>query len=150
MKLKPAAQDILAGLIFIAFAAAMLWLNQDHPIGTARRMGPGYMPMLTFWILGGLGLVIALGGLFGGPAAIGRFAWRDLALILAAMVFFGVALERLGFYAAIAGTIVIAAIAERNFRPLRVAGLVAGLLLLCWAIFLWGLELRIPEFPWSR
>jgi len=27
MKPKPAAQEILAGLIFIAFAAAMLWLN---------------------------------------------------------------------------------------------------------------------------
>jgi len=150
MKLKPAAQDILAGLLFIAFAAAMLWLNEAHPIGTARRMGPGYMPMLTFWILGGLGLAIVLGGLFSGPNAIGRFAWKDLAVILAAMVFFGAALERLGFFAAIAGTIMIAAIAEKKFMPLRVAGLVAGLLLICWAIFIWGLELRIPQFPWSR
>lgn len=150
MKLKPDAQDIFAGVMFMAFAAIMLWLNQDHPIGTARRMGPGYMPMLAFWILGVLGFTIVIGGLVSGSNPIGRFAWKDMAVILAAMIFFGLTLERIGFFAAITGTIVIAAIAEKRFMPLRVAGLVAGLLLICWAIFIWGLDIRVPRFPWSR
>lgn len=150
MKLKPAAQDIFAGLMFIVFAAVMLWLNSDHPIGTARRMGPGYMPMLVFWILGGLGVAIVLGGLFSGASAIGRFAWRDLSLILAAMVVFGLTVERLGFIFSITLCIAIASLAEKQIRPLRVAGLIAFLLALCWFLFIWYLDIRIPVFPWSR
>ena len=60
MKLN--AKDIAAGLFLILLAVVGLWLNQDHSLGTARRMGPGYMPMLVFWIQIGLGvLVLGLG-----------------------------------------------------------------------------------------
>jgi hypothetical protein len=150
MRLRPDAQSILAGLLFIGFAAVMLWLNTDHPIGTARRMGPGYMPMLAFWMLGGLGAAILAGGLLSGPNAIGRFAWRDLGLILAAMVVFGLTVERLGFVVSITLCVAIASLAEKTFRPVRVAGLVAFLLALCWFLFIWYLDIRIPVFPWSR
>ena len=150
MRLKPDAQSIFAGLMFMAFAAVMLWLNTDHPIGTARRMGPGYMPMLAFWILGGLGVVVVLGGLFSGANAIGRFAWRELALILAAMVVFGLTVERLGFVASITLCVAIASLAEKRWKPMRVAGLVAFLLALCWFLFIWYLDIRIPVFPWSH
>ena len=150
MRLKPDAQDIFAGLLFIAFAGVMLWLNTAHPIGTARRMGPGYMPMLAFWILGGLGVAILAGGLFSGPDPIGRFAWRDLGLILAAMVVFGLLVERLGFVVSISLCVVVASLAEKRVRPLRIAGLVAFLLALCWVLFIWYLDIRIPVFPWSR
>lgn len=149
MKLKPDAQDIFAGLMFIGFAGLMLWLNTDHPIGSARRMGPGYMPMLAFWILGGLGVSILLGGLFSGANAIGRFAWRDMGLILAAMVVFGATVERLGFVVSITLCVAIASFAEKVYRPVRVAGLVAFLLALCWFLFIWYLDIRIPVFPWS-
>jgi hypothetical protein len=150
MRLKPDAQSIFAGLMFLAFAAVMLWLNTDHPIGTARRMGPGYMPMLAFWILGVLGVAILAGGLFSGPDPIGRFAWRDLGLILAAMVVFGLLVERLGFVVSIILCVVVASLAEKRVQPLRIAGLVAFLLALCWFLFIWYLDIRIPVFPWSR
>ena len=62
MKLN--TKDLLSAGLFIAFAAIGLWLNQDHNLGSARRMGPGYMPMLTFWILIGLGSIVLASGLF--------------------------------------------------------------------------------------
>ncbi|WP_291298397.1 tripartite tricarboxylate transporter TctB family protein [Elioraea sp.] len=149
MKLKPDAQALLAGFLFIAFAGAMLWMNMEHPIGTARRMGPGYMPMLAFWILGGVGVAVMIGGLFSGANAIGRFVWRDMALILAAMIVFGLTVERLGFVASITLCVIIASFAEKVYRPVRVAGLIAFLLALCWFLFIWYLDIRIPVFPWS-
>lgn len=149
MKLKPDAQDLLAGFLFIAFAGGMLWLNMEHPIGTARRMGPGYMPMLALWLLGGVGVAVVLGGLFSGTNAIGRFAWRDMGVILAAMIVFGLTVERLGFIASITLCVVIASFAEKKYRPIRVVGLVAFLLSLCWFLFIWYLDIRIPVFPWS-
>jgi hypothetical protein len=33
---------------------------------------------------------------------------------------------------------------------MRVAGLVAFLLALCWFLFIWYLDIRIPVFPWSH
>ncbi len=150
MRWRPDAQDIFAGVMFIAFAALMLWLNTDHPIGSARRMGPGYMPMLAFWILGGLGVAILLAGLFTGPQPIGRFAWRDMGLILVALIVYGLTVERLGFVVSIALCVGIASLAEKVWMPLRVLGLIAFLLALCWFLFIWYLDIRIPVFPWSH
>ncbi len=58
-----ARKDVLAGLLFIAVAAFGLWLSRDYPIGTALRMGTGYVPRLLCWILLGLGAVVFLQGL---------------------------------------------------------------------------------------
>jgi hypothetical protein len=65
MKLN--AKDIAAGLFLVLLAAVGLWLNQDHSLGSARRMGPGYMPMLVFWIQMGLGGLVLVLALFNGP-----------------------------------------------------------------------------------
>ncbi|GIX11014.1 tripartite tricarboxylate transporter TctB family protein [Elioraea sp.] len=150
MRFRPHAQDIVAGVMFIAFAALMLYLNfESHPIGTARRMGSGYMPMLAFGLLAALGLAILISGLFTGPEPVGRFAWRDMALILGATTVFGLAVERLGFVVSISLCILIASLAEKTWKPLRVLGLTLFLLALCWAVFIWYLDIRIRLFPWS-
>lgn len=78
MKLKPSAQDLFAGTILLALALIGWWLNQDHPLGTARRMGPGYMPMLSFWILGILGVAVLATAMVSGPREVGSDAWREI------------------------------------------------------------------------
>jgi hypothetical protein len=65
MKLN--AKDLISAGLLMSFAAVALWLNLDHTLGSARRMGPGYMPMLAFWILMGLGGITLVLGLFNGP-----------------------------------------------------------------------------------
>src|SRR5215831_16189751 len=64
-----ARKDVLAGLMFVGVAAFGLWLSRDYPIGTALRMGTGYVPRLLCWILLGLGVVVLVQGLREGPAA---------------------------------------------------------------------------------
>jgi hypothetical protein len=58
-----ARRDVLAGLMFIGVALFGLWLSRDYPIGTALRMGTGYVPRLLCWILLGLGTVVLVQGL---------------------------------------------------------------------------------------
>ena len=58
-----ARKDVLSGLLFIAVAAFGLWLSRDYPIGTALRMGTGYVPRLLCWMLLGLGVVVLAQGL---------------------------------------------------------------------------------------
>ena len=61
-------KDVLAGLLFIAVAVLGLWASRNYPIGTATRMGTGYVPRLLCWILLGLGVA----GVAAGPARQGR------------------------------------------------------------------------------
>ncbi|OZI66712.1 tripartite tricarboxylate transporter permease [Bordetella genomosp. 11] len=48
-------QDCAAGLMFAAFGAGFAWKALSYPLGTAGRMGPGYLP---FW----LGVMLVLLG----------------------------------------------------------------------------------------
>ena len=57
-----ARKDVLAGLLFIGVAVFGLWLSRDYPIGTAFRMGTGYVPRLLCWLLFGLGVVVLVQG----------------------------------------------------------------------------------------
>jgi hypothetical protein len=113
------AKAIAAGLILLAFAIVGFWINaQDHAIGTARRMGPGYMPMLAFGILGFLAAVTIVTGLVSGPDALERWS-RDESL----SVFGGIA-------TALVVTLVLSAMGgpiSRNWYPLGI-GLFAGCL----------------------
>jgi hypothetical protein len=198
MKLNP--KDLLSAGLFIAFAVVGLWLNQDHNLGTARRMGPGYMPMLVFWLLIGLGTFVLLSGLLNGPDPLAKWSsaeigfliagavagvaagmiaasipgftssgwnslgiglfvgclvcavppgWRALFLPSAAFTLFGLVLEPLGFIVAITVTVICSAFADKEHleRPLGVAGLCAFLCALCWAIFIWYLDIRVPLWP---
>lgn len=60
------AKDLASGLLLLIFAALGLWLNTEHTLGTARRMGPGYMPMLVFWLELGLGAIVLAVSFVGG------------------------------------------------------------------------------------
>ncbi|MGA7486354.1 MAG: tripartite tricarboxylate transporter TctB family protein [Xanthobacteraceae bacterium] len=57
-----ARKDVLAGLLFVGVALLGLWLSRGYPIGTALRMGTGYVPRLLCWMLLGLGAVILVQG----------------------------------------------------------------------------------------
>jgi putative tricarboxylic transport membrane protein len=58
-----ARRDVLSGLMFAGVALFGLWLSRDYPIGTALRMGTGYVPRLLCWILLGLGSFVLVQGL---------------------------------------------------------------------------------------
>ncbi len=81
MKLN--ARDVAASVFFILVAVVGLWLNQDHALGSARRMGPGYMPMLTFWVLMGLSSFVLLLSLFSGPDPLQK--WTGLETVTLAL-----------------------------------------------------------------
>jgi hypothetical protein len=57
------SRDFCAGLIFICFGIAALFIGGSYPMGTSSRMGPGYFPVLLGGILTLLGFIIAGQGL---------------------------------------------------------------------------------------
>jgi hypothetical protein len=91
MKLN--TKNLISGGLLVLIAVVGLWLNQDHNLGTARRMGPGYMPMLTFWLLAGLGALVIVGALFNGPDPLDDWTKLEIlavpfALVAGFVVFF--------------------------------------------------------------
>ena len=147
-----ARKNVLAGLMFIGVAALALWLSRNYPIGTALRMGTGYVPRLLCWILMGLGAIVLVQGLREAdsdrPAEGGALArlWPIL-IVTASLVAFGLALERLGLVVAIFLLIGIGSLAARGIKPWEAAATALGLILLSWAIFIEGLGLTIPVWP---
>jgi hypothetical protein len=58
-------KDFLAGLVFLAFGlAAIAIADNDYPMGTAMRMGPGNFPVALGGILGLFGIYLAARGLW--------------------------------------------------------------------------------------
>src|SRR5215470_18586315 len=94
-------KDVLSGLLFVGVALFGLWLSRDYPIGTALRMGTGYVPRLLCWILLGLGIVVLVQGLREPlpplPLSFGSSTtWRPVIFVTLSLVVFGLSLERLG------------------------------------------------------
>lgn len=196
--MKINTKDLLSAALLISLALIGLWLNTDHTMGTARRMGPGYMPWLSFMLQLGLGIIVLavsffngpdplekwtgqeIGYLIGGgvvgtaaglaaahmpgwasagwnPLGIGMFvgclvpsivkSWRPLFLISAAFALFGLLLEPLGLMVAIAASVILSALADETHKPAGVAGLVVFLCVLCWAVFIYELDIRVPVWP---
>ncbi len=145
--MKINAKDLASGAIFIGLAVIGLWLNTAHNLGTPRRMGPGYMPMLTFYILLGIGCIVLAMSFFSGPERLERWALRELTLVFASMVVFGLLLEKGGLFVSIAATVAVASLADRTHRPLGVLGLIAALIAICWWVFIKELDIRVPIWP---
>lgn len=71
-------KDLMSGLFLILIAAVGLYLNLDHTMGTARRMGPGYMPWMVFWLQIALGAGAVLIGLFGDGEKLDRWTSPEI------------------------------------------------------------------------
>ena len=149
-----ARKNVLAGLdVHRRRARSGLWLSRNYPIGTALRMGTGYVPRLLCWILLGLGAVIFLPGLVreriqrGSAAGRGFTAWRPVIFVTLSLVAFALTLERLGLVIAILLLIGIGALAARDLKPVETLAAALVLILLSWAIFIVGLGLTIPVWP---
>jgi putative tricarboxylic transport membrane protein len=147
-----ARKDVLAGLLFIGVAVFGLWLSRDYPIGTALRMGTGYVPRLLCWLLFGLGVVVLVQGLREAQdsralSSADVSALRPLVFVTASLVIFGLSIERLGLVISILLLIGVGAVAARGLRPFETLAAALVLILLSWGIFILGLGLTIPVWP---
>ena len=61
-----ANKDFWAGLLLIAVGTLAVAIAHDYPLGTARRMGPGYFPIVLGALLVLFGIYVLVKGLRGG------------------------------------------------------------------------------------
>ena len=142
-------KNVLAGLMFMAVALLGLWLSRNYPVGTALRMGTGYVPRLLCWVLLALGAAVALQGVFGADERISEDGspWRSLVFVSLSLIAFALTVERLGLVIGSAALIFVGAIASRHLRIVEVVITALVLVTMCVAIFIWGLALPISIWP---
>ena len=142
-------RDLIAGLALAALGAFVAWYASDHyAIGRVSRMGPGFAPVALGCILTGLGAIIALLALRKAipPADQLPFEWRPLLAVLTAVLVFSGLVERLGLVPATVALVMLAALAEKPYKPKRTLLLGLCVSALAWLIFSVGLQMTLPAF----
>ena len=127
--------------------AANLWARMSQ---LSAHPGAGYFPL-------GLSVLLVLLGAFVlfksltiesvGGDPIGGFAWRPLAIIVGAIVLFGLMLERFGLALTVPVLIIIASLAGDEFHWKGVLLNAVVLTFFSWLVFIAGLKLTIPLWP---
>jgi hypothetical protein len=142
--------DVLSGLIFVAFGLAFAIGAVSYDLGTLLQMGPGFFPFVLGLVLAGLGVLIAAKGFVAAEEVeIGSVPWRAAALLVAAILFFGLTVRGLGIVPAVFVTALLATFAARGMRLVLAVGIAAGLTTVCVLIFVVALSLRLQLVgPW--
>lgn len=130
--------------MFALFALLAIVVGRDYPLGSTARMGPGYFPTVTGALLGLVGLASIVRSFIRAGDAIGRFAIKECILILLAVTLFGLLLKPAGLVLGVATTVLISAIASRQFQLKASILLAIGSAAFCAIVFRVGLGLPTP------
>jgi Tripartite tricarboxylate transporter TctB family len=141
------SKNLLAGLMFVAFGLAGLWLGRDLETGTASDMGPGYFPFVVCALLIVLGGALAAASLLRAGEPAEGLAWKPLLLITLAALAFAFLLKPLGLVGTLAATTVLASAAGTMLQPLRLALLATVLIAVNVGVFVVVLKMPIPLWP---
>ena len=139
--------DFLTAALFVGFGALGLWAGRDLTLGSASAMGPGYLPRIVCWLLIIIGAVVGGLGAFRDREDIAKPKLRPLAIILAAIVGFAFVAEFFGFVAASVWLLLVGSIADRDSKLREVILLTAGLTAFGALVFIVGLGVQMPIWP---
>jgi hypothetical protein len=169
LKIK-SERDFWSGLMFIAIGVSFAIGATNYSMGPAcppndpcaaslwarlsqlsAHPGAGYFPLGLSILLTLLGAIVLFKSLTiesEGGDPVGKFAWRPLIVIVAAIVIFGLMLEPLGLILSIPVLIIATSFAGDEFSWKGVLISAVVLTLASWGIFIQGLKLTIPVLPW--
>lgn len=147
MRLPVDQRDLLSGLALLLVGGLFLWLAHDLRIGSARRMGPGYFPMVLSYVLLGLGGILTVSSLRA-AAPLPSAEWRSAIAVLVAIAAFAFGLAYLGLGPAIALTVIVSSMGDPRSTPLAILLLAAFMIVMCWLIFSVGLGMHLPLWRW--
>lgn len=129
--------------MFIGFGLIALYFGQKLALGTPVRMGPGYVPRMLSLILCGLGLLVCIVALVSGSEPVERLKWKPITLVTIGIVCFALLFERAGLIPALVVLVMIASLANDEFKLMEVIGNIIALSVLCTLVFKVGLSMNI-------
>ncbi|MSP89880.1 MAG: tripartite tricarboxylate transporter TctB family protein [Alphaproteobacteria bacterium] len=140
-------RGLLSGLLFLAAGAAGWVLARNYAMGTALRMGPGYVPLGLSLILSGFGALLILRSMLLADEKTGTWNIRAIGFVLAGVLAFAGLIETGGLVAAIVALTVIASMGSQDSRPIEVVIAAIVMALFGALLFVRGLQLPIQIWP---
>ena len=137
-------KDFWSGILFVAFGCAGLWWGRDYAVGTLSRMGPGFFPMAMSLALIGTGAFLVARSLVVAGEPIERIALWPQLLILAAIVAFGLLIERVGLAVAVIAVAVVSGVAAQGLRWFELAALAVAMSAFSVVLFVYLLGQPVP------
>ena len=142
-------KDFWAGVIFVFFGLAAMYIGQDYPMGSAGRMGPAFFPTFLGGLLALIGAASVVRSLLRPGDAITRIHFKNLVLILVAVLLFGFLLRGAGLVPAIVVLVMLSAFASPQFKLVPTLLIAAGLAGFSVLVFVKLLGLPMPVLgPW--
>jgi hypothetical protein len=139
-----------SGMVLIALAGWIVWLNSEFPLGTLADPGPGYVPLLLAGGLGVIGLLVALLG--GESEPLRAIRWteaRRAVVILVACAALTFALERIGYRLSVFAFLVFfLGVIERK-KPVPMLLVSAGFSIVSFHVVAVMLGVPLPRGPWG-
>jgi hypothetical protein len=138
-----------SGALFLGFSIFFYVVALGYPTGTAARMGPGYFPRLLAVVLGAIGLAVMVGAMKSTAERepLGQWDWKGLAWVAGSVVLFALLLFPAGLIGSLFVLIMVSSKASPEFTFKGALANAPVLIVLCLAVFVYGLGLRLPVWP---
>lgn len=152
MSTKPAANgrdypDILAGGVMIFLGGLGLWAGRDLTYGTPAMMGPGFLPKSLCAIIALIGAVVLIKALSKPHEALDAINPKPLIILVVAIAGFAFAAESFGFVVATIWLLVVGSLADPESRWKEILISTAVLTSLGALLFVYGLGVQMPIWP---
>lgn len=133
----------LLGLIGIF----VIWHGSDYPLGSLRRMGPGFYPVLVGAVLVLFSTLLVLEVAYSEKE---KNFWipRPVLMISAGFIAFAALLERAGLVPATLAMVILVSLAEKPVRPVSTVATAVGLSVLGVVVFLYGFGIPVAAIQW--
>jgi Tripartite tricarboxylate transporter TctB family len=137
-------QDLIGGLLSIAFGLFAMAVASGYPMGSLLRMGPGFFPTMVAALIVLLGLVLTAAALRSRPAGPSAdIRLRSVLAIGSGIALFALLLERAGLIPATLVLVLMSSLAESRWRLGRAAALAFAMAAAVYVIFIVILQIHV-------
>jgi hypothetical protein len=137
-------KDFWTGIIYIVVGVAAIIIGRDYGMGTPRKMGPAFFPVILSVLLIIIGTVSLIRSFVRPGTPVGRFTFRGTLLVTGATVLFGLIIRGAGMLIAMPVLVIVSAYASKHFGWRTSIFLAIGITAFCILIFLKGLGIPLP------
>lgn len=141
-------QDVLGGLSLTALGVFATVYAQRYEFGDLNHMGAGFFPVVLGILLAALGMMIAIPAFFRSGQAI-EVRWKAFVLVMVSIVVFALTLKLVGLIFATALAVMVSTLADKETRWKSRLMIAAGVALITYLVFGFGLGMVLPTWPWS-
>ena len=143
-------KDLLSGALFVVLGVGAVVVAQDYTLGTSVRMGPGYFPVVIGGLIAILGLVQMVKAVLRPQSSEPVLQWeiRPLFFLLAAVLAFGLIMDKAGLIPAVVALVLIGRLAGREGSLIELGAMAVVLTAVAVVIFVYGLKMPLRLGPW--